>query len=360
MARDGAVYVGIEGGMIIPQDIDVDLDLPLSVPYKADNDKGYDIDVVLGYDFGGFRLEAEAGRKQWDIDTLTRNPTTGVGGPGGPGPVIPGPTSVDFSGADFRIWSGMVNALADFGGNEGVGFSVGGGLGIAKTKVRMGEDDQDWFHGKGSKFAWQLLGEVRVPVSRAVDVGLKYRYFNTRLDEDDLVGATNDFKIKTHSIMAALKVNFGGAEPAPPPPPPPPAPPPPPPPPPAPPPPPPPPAQQCNSGPYIVFFDWDKADITPEAATILNNAVTAYGYCNNVPIMLAGYTDRSGSPQYNLELSARRNASVRAYLVNQGIPDSVITSKAFGEANPRVPTADGVRELQNRRVEITYGPGSGN
>jgi outer membrane protein OmpA-like peptidoglycan-associated protein len=39
---------------------------------------------------------------------------------------------------------------------------------------------------------------------------------------------------------------------------------------------------------------------------------------------------------------------------------TAITGKAFGEANPRVPTADGVRELQNRRVEITYGPGSGN
>ncbi|MDB5723485.1 MAG: autotransporter protein, partial [Novosphingobium sp.] len=40
--------------------------------------------------------------------------------------------------------------------------------------------------------------------------------------------------------------------------------------------------------------------------------------------------------------------------------DGAITSQAFGETNPRVPTADGVRELQNRRVEITYGPGSGN
>ena len=46
-------------------------------------------------------------------------------------------------------------------------------------------------------------------------------------------------------------------------------------------------------------------------------------------------------------------------MTGRGIPDARITSEAFGEANPRVPTADGVRELQNRRVEITYGPGSG-
>ena len=115
----------------------------------------------------------------------------------------------------------------------------------------------------------------------------------------------------------------------------------------------------CNKGPYIVFFDWDKSDITPEAATILDSAVAAYGNCDNVPIALAGYTDRSGTTQYNLGLAARRNSSVQSYLVSKGVPQSAISSQAFGEANPRVPTADGVRELQNRRVEITYGPGSG-
>ncbi len=75
--------------------------------------------------------------------------------------------------------------------------------------------------------------------------------------------------------------------------------------------------------------------------------------------MLAGYTDRSGTPKYNMGLSERRNTSVRSYLNARGIPDGSISSQAFGESNPRVPTADGVRELQNRRVEITYGPGSG-
>ena len=115
----------------------------------------------------------------------------------------------------------------------------------------------------------------------------------------------------------------------------------------------------CNKGPYIVFFDWDKSDITPEAATILDSAISAYGNCSRVPIMLAGYADRSGAPTYNMALSARRNTSVRGYLGTHGIPDGSITSQAFGESNNRVPTADGVRELQNRRVEITYGPGSG-
>ena len=115
----------------------------------------------------------------------------------------------------------------------------------------------------------------------------------------------------------------------------------------------------CNKGPYIVFFDWDRSDITPEAALTLDAAVAAYGNCESVPIMLAGYADRSGSVQYNIGLSERRNASVQGYLVSKGIPDGRISAEGFGESNPRVPTADGVRELQNRRVEITYGPGSG-
>ncbi|OTJ68810.1 OmpA family protein, partial [Pseudomonas aeruginosa] len=62
---------------------------------------------------------------------------------------------------------------------------------------------------------------------------------------------------------------------------------------------------------------------------------------------------------YNVGLSQRRADSVRSYLSGRGIPDGVISSEAFGESRPRVETADGVRELQNRRVEITYGPGSG-
>jgi outer membrane protein OmpA-like peptidoglycan-associated protein len=115
----------------------------------------------------------------------------------------------------------------------------------------------------------------------------------------------------------------------------------------------------CNKGPYIVFFDWDKSDITPEAASILDSAVAAYGNCANVPVMLAGYADRSGKPAYNQGLSERRNASVTDYLTARGIAAGAITSQGFGENNNRVPTADGVRELQNRRVEITYGPGSG-
>jgi outer membrane protein OmpA-like peptidoglycan-associated protein len=56
-------------------------------------------------------------------------------------------------------------------------------------------------------------------------------------------------------------------------------------------------------------------------------------------------------------LGQRRADAVRAYLEGHGIPGGVITTQSFGESRPLVETADGVREPQNRRVEITYGQG---
>jgi outer membrane protein OmpA-like peptidoglycan-associated protein len=76
-------------------------------------------------------------------------------------------------------------------------------------------------------------------------------------------------------------------------------------------------------------------------------------------VMLAGHTDRSGSVRYNLGLAQRRNTSVANYLTGKGIPGSRISSAALGESQPRKATADGVREQENRRVEVNYGPGSG-
>ena len=157
---------------------------------------------------------------------------------------------------------------------------------------------------------------------------------------------------RTYGLTLGVKLRPGEAAP-------PPAPPPPPPPAPTPPPPPPMASPVCNKGPFIVFFDWDQSAITSEAAMVLDSAVAAYPHCDRIPVMLAGHADRSGSARYNVGLSERRNGEVNGYLTARGIPAGSITSQAFGESQNRVPTADGVRELQNRRVEVTYGPGSG-
>lgn len=129
-----------------------------------------------------------------------------------------------------------------------------------------------------------------------------------------------------------------------------------PPPPPPPPPPPRPTAARCNTGPYIVFFDWGIAALPRDATTVLDALVSNYARCGVARVNLAGHTDRSGTAQYNLGLSARKNASVRSYLISRGIPANRILSRSFGESQPRIATADGVREAQNRRVEITIQP----
>jgi outer membrane protein OmpA-like peptidoglycan-associated protein len=71
--------------------------------------------------------------------------------------------------------------------------------------------------------------------------------------------------------------------------------------------------------------------------------------------MVNGYTDSSGTPKYNQALSLRRANTVANELVKDGVARGEIDIKGFGETHPLVPTADGVREPQNRRVEIILG-----
>jgi len=103
---------------------------------------------------------------------------------------------------------------------------------------------------------------------------------------------------------------------------------------------------------YLVFFDWDKSDLTPRATQVIAQAASD-SHTNNVTTLdVSGYTDTSGTPQYNQGLSERRAKSVAAQLVTDGVPQSEISIHAFGETHLLVPTGPGVREPQNRRVEI--------
>jgi outer membrane protein OmpA-like peptidoglycan-associated protein len=107
-------------------------------------------------------------------------------------------------------------------------------------------------------------------------------------------------------------------------------------------------------GDYLVFFDWNKADVTPEAASILKTVAANAKKMGDAKLVATGYTDLSGSPAYNMGLSVRRAESVKADLVSMGVPADDITTVGKGEADPLVPTADGVREPQNRRVHIQF------
>ncbi|WP_164115691.1 OmpA family protein [Sphingorhabdus sp. Alg239-R122] len=356
-ARDDAWYVGVDGGATIVEDMDLDIG-GISDAASLDHKVGYDFGGYVGYDFGGFRLETEVSWREADPDSLTSTVRIPTGNSGiGPTGIFPGVAG------DSNVLSFMLNGMLDFGDDDGVQGFVGGGAGVARVNVdniAQTPAGGPWLDDSDTGFAWQALAGVRAPLSDSWDVGLKYRFFNAdKINLVDRIGRDVDTRFRSHSILGSLIYNFGGTpDPvpvAPPPPPPPVVAPPPPPPPPA------PVATPCATGPYIVFFDFDQSNITPEAATILDNAVSAYANtsCRNVPIMLAGHTDTSGSASYNVGLSQRRNESVRAYLESRNVPAAAISSEAFGETKLRVDTADGVRELQNRRVEITYGPGSG-
>ncbi len=103
---------------------------------------------------------------------------------------------------------------------------------------------------------------------------------------------------------------------------------------------------------FLVFFDWDRADLTARARQIVAKAASAAPSGRATRIEVDGYTDLSGTPAYNQRLSIRRAQSVMAELVRDGVPAGAISVAGHGEADPLVPTAAGVREPQNRRVEI--------
>jgi hypothetical protein len=103
---------------------------------------------------------------------------------------------------------------------------------------------------------------------------------------------------------------------------------------------------------YLVFFDWDRADLTDRAKQIIAEAAAASTHVAYTKIEVQGNADRSGTPQYNLGLSKRRAETVAAELVRRGVPRTAIDIEAFGDTRPLVPTAAGVREPQNRRVAI--------
>ncbi len=106
---------------------------------------------------------------------------------------------------------------------------------------------------------------------------------------------------------------------------------------------------------YVVYFDFDKADLTPSAEAVLREAQAAAGKLGG-SVSVAGNTDKAGADTYNQALSELRANAVAKYMAAGGVPATVIKTSAFGEHNPAVPTADGVPHQGNRRVEIVVEP----
>ncbi|MGG5812183.1 OmpA family protein [Falsiroseomonas sp. CW058] len=296
--------------------------------------------VSLGYGFGnGVRAEIEGNYRQNDVD--------GISGFGG---------TTNASGT-ARSYGVMANAFYDFdlGLNFG-GFSfmpyVGVGAGYVwrefddvRASVLGGTVRTD---GTDGRFAYQAIVGASVPLT-AYAPGLaftaEYRFLGTLEHKLDTSSGGGSFTIArgntrsenyNHAILVGLRYAFGMT-------------------------PPPPVVAPVAPAPapapavartYLVFFDFDRADLTDRARQIIADAAQASTRVQTTRIEVAGHADRSGNPQYNQRLSQRRADAVASELERRGVSRSQMVIQAFGESRPLVPTADGVREPQNRRVEI--------
>jgi outer membrane protein OmpA-like peptidoglycan-associated protein len=112
------------------------------------------------------------------------------------------------------------------------------------------------------------------------------------------------------------------------------------------------PAMVISAPSFMVFFDWDKSDLNAASLETIARAAAAYRAKGGAQIKATGHTDSSGPDVYNMALSLRRANAVKDALIRDGVPERDISVVGRGESQPLVPTADGVREAQNRRVEI--------
>ena len=226
LARDHSPYVGIEGGGMILEDVVYNArGTTLSAPafLRLDHRVGYDVDAIAGYDFGPVRLEGELGYKRAKVKGVVLGLTL----PAGSG--------------HSSARSAMANLLLDFGSDTGASGYIGGGAGVASTRTQSSTTvPLASFSTRDSGFAYQAIAGVRFPVGTNIDLGLKYRFFNT-LIRDNRSGyaplfaggpAAISSRFRSHSLLASLIFNFAApvvaapvieAAPPPPPPPPPPA-----------------------------------------------------------------------------------------------------------------------------------------
>jgi outer membrane protein OmpA-like peptidoglycan-associated protein len=257
------------------------------------------------------------------------------------------------AGGEEQKASAMVNALYDFTFVPYVQPYVGAGIGYVYSHLRSlnaydSLGDRVSSNGENSSFAYQGIAGLAFPIPMAPGLAItaEYRFFGVGEDQTykgaayspkgiatfGSVKTTSDYN---HSFLLGVRYAFNAA------------------------PPPPPPAPTPVAAPtpapartYLVFFDWDKAVLTDRARQIVAEAAQASTHVTYTKIQVNGYTDTSGTPQYNQGLSVRRAQAVAAQLVTDGVPKSAISIAGFGETHLLVPTAQGVREPQNRRVEI--------
>jgi outer membrane protein OmpA-like peptidoglycan-associated protein len=108
---------------------------------------------------------------------------------------------------------------------------------------------------------------------------------------------------------------------------------------------------------FVVFFDFNKSNLTEAAQSVVNEAVKTAKSTGAVRLQITGHTDTVGSDAYNQKLSVARAQSVKDEMVRQGFDGGGISIEGKGFHDPLVATGPGVREPQNRRAVIDLGGG---
>ena len=342
-------YVGAGAGMNWLQQSSVDLSGPMITDWAHLGGGGYnkgDVDfsvgwagvLSLGWGFGnGFRAEIEASYRHNTVGSMSGFPD-----------YYELPFRASGSASSYGV---MANVLYDFDIDLGVPLIPYIGLGAGYVWHRydnVGLRDTDGealsIDGHRGNVAYQAIIGAAFKLDDALPglaLTAEYRFMGSLQSE---ISATDTYQgfvspgtaavnNHNHSILFGIRYAFNGAAPVPTPAP-------------------APAAAPVPARTFLVFFDFDRADLTDRARAIITEAAQNAQRTGSARIEVAGHADRSGAPQYNQRLSERRAQAVAAELERRGIARSAMTIQAFGESRPLVPTADGVREPQNRRVEI--------
>jgi OmpA-OmpF porin, OOP family len=263
---------------------------------------GFAVGGKVGYDFVGPRIELEG---------IYRN-NQGNG-------FVPFGSGVAFTSGQINQTAAMANVLYDFFPGATITPYVGAGAGIAFIDPSLAGGCTMC----STQFAYQGIVGLGYNVSQNWRVDLDGRYYGTT--------NTGTYTNTNISVMLGISYKFGGTDvvAAPPP------------------------APNAPQAPsFMVFFDWDRSDISPQALNTIHQVAQTYKTKGSARVTATGHTDKSGPDDYNMALSLRRANAVKDALVRDGVPATAISVVGRGETQPLVQTADGVREPQNRRVEI--------
>jgi len=289
------------------------------------------VTLSLGWGFGnGLRTEVEG---DWRANNGFHDTRLGLGGAR--------------EGGNEQKLGVMANVLYDFVGMVPfVQPYVGAGVGYQGVKWNKASFDQGGSIGqnaltnttKGS-FAYQAIAGVAFPIDAVPGLALTAEYrFMGLTGPRTYPGAGGALSVTSrsdlnHSVMFGVRYAFGSAPvaaaaPMP--------------------------VADMGAKTFLVFFDWDKADLTARSEGIVRDAATYSTKSQYTRIDVDGNTDTSGTATYNQGLSERRARVVAGELVRDGVPQNVISMHAYGDTKLLVPTGANVREPQNRRVEIVF------